>query len=79
MILKLNPGLRAGSYDLGRFYLVQGDYLRADSIYSEAVGRYGADSGAVENLQALIRNGVEADGARRLLEIHFGVRAPPDP
>ena len=73
-VLRLNPDLREARYDLGIFYLVQGDVGRADSAYAEAVRLYGPDSRAADLLRQLIRQGVRHEEAARFLVKYFGVR-----
>ena len=64
-------GLRQAHFDLGMFYLAHGDLATADSMYAEAVDRFGPDSTAAQNLQILIRNGIKTDEARTILESRF--------
>ncbi len=74
--LRLNPALREAYYDLGTFYLAQGDYGRADSAYAEAVRRYGADPQTAERLREMVRKGVGGDEAARILTAYFGGGTP---
>ena len=69
--LKLDPDLRQAHFDLAMFHLVGGEMARADSIYAEAVGRFGPDSTAVQNLNNLIRSGIRITEARSILESRF--------
>ena len=70
--LRLNPALREAYYDLGTFYLAQGDYGRADSAYAEAVRRYGADPQTAKRLREMIRKGVGGGEVARILTAYFG-------
>jgi tetratricopeptide (TPR) repeat protein len=69
--LELDPNLGQAHFDLALFHLVEGEPIRADSMYSEAVERFGPDSTAARDLQNLIRNGIRSVEARRILESRF--------
>ncbi len=69
----LEPGHRETQFRLAASYLAGGEFARANSVYAEAVGRYGRDEMARDILRELIRRGVRAEAARRALDVHFGV------
>ena len=70
-ICKLKPGHQSPLYQLGLFYLANGDLQLAQVTYSEAVEKYGVDQRAVAGLQYLIRVGIQADFARNILNTYF--------
>ena len=78
-VLRLNPDLQEARYDLGIFYLIQGDIRRADSAYAEAVRLYGPNSRAADLLRQLVRQGVRREEAERLLVTYFGAEASKAP
>ena len=63
--------ISVAQFNLGLSYLAKGDIERARSTYAEGISEFGAEEGerigAKADLEKLIRRGVYAEAARRIL------------